>query len=355
MGKKLKIEFIRAEFKKEGYELLTKVYENAHQKLDYVCPIKHKHSITWSNWNSKRKSRCAYCNGQGKPNIEFIRSEFAKEGYILLTKTYDNNRQKLEYICGGPEKHRHNITWGHWKDGDRCPYCANNVKLKIEYIRAEFAKEGYILLTEVYDNSEQKLEYICPRGHYHSIIWSSWNSKKKPRCPYCVGKGKPTIEHIRADFAKEGYILLTTKYNGTHSKLEYICPRGHKHSVSWANWNSKRKQRCPFCNTKGISKWEKIVKKFLVGLNIDYIPNDKTQLINPLTKRRLELDMWMPKLNKAIECNGTYWHGKEQVSKNDKIKKQLCKDQGIDLLVITDEEWNDDTDKCKNKIQEFLC
>jgi hypothetical protein len=114
-------------------------------------------------------------------------------------------------------------------------------------------------------------------------------------------------------------------------------------------------KRCPFCNNNGVSKWEKIVKSFFDELNIDYIGNDKTQLINPKTGCSLEIDIWFPKLNKAIECNGLYWHSKLDRKECDKVKQQLCKDQGIDLLVITDKEWNDDTDKCKNKIQEFLC
>ena len=294
MSKKLDIEFIRAEFKKEGYELLTKVYENAHQKLEYICPEGHRHSITWANWNSKAKPRCPYCVGNAKLNIEFIRAEFAKEGYILLSTVYENSAQKLDYICSSPEKHRHSISWAHWdsKDKRRCPYCANNVKLDIEFIRAEFAKEGYILLTKVYKNNRQKLEYICPRGHKHSITWYHWDSKEKPRCPFC---------------------------------------------------------------SNHVSKWEKEVKRFLVGLNVDYVPNDRTQLTNPETDYKLELDLWMPKLNKAIECNGLYWHEREEAVARDKIKKQLCKDQGIDLLVITDKEWNDDINQCKNKIQEFLC
>jgi hypothetical protein len=351
-NKKLKIEFIRAEFKKEGYELLTEVYEGSKQKLEYICPRGHKHSVTWSDW--KQRKRCPCFSNTTKLNIEFIRAEFAKEGYILLTEIYENSKQKLEYEC--PIGHIHSVLWGNWNTHNRrCPYCNGNAKLKIEFIRAEFKKEGYELLTKVYEGSHQKLEYICsgPEKHRHSITWGHWNSKNKRRCPYCAGNVKLSIEFIRAKFAEEGYTLLTKVYKNNKQRLEYICSRGHKHRVSWADWNSKRKCRCPFCKDSHVSKWEKTIRKFLDSLHVSYMPNDKSQLINPKTGYNLELDMWMPKLNKAIECNGLYWHEKKK--QNDKIKKQLCKDQGIDLLVITDEEWNDDTDKCKNKIQEFLC
>jgi hypothetical protein len=290
MGKKLDIEFIRVEFAKEGYELLTQTYDDAHQKLEYICPRDHKHSTSWTNWNSKRKPRCPYCDGQGKLTIEFIRTEFAKEDYILLTKIYKNSKQRLKYIC--PRGCRHSISWNAWQQGERCSCYVSNIKLNIEFIRAEFAKEGYILLTTVYENA--------------------------------------------------------------HQKLEYICPRGHRHSISWANWNSKSKSRCPKCNDSGVSKWEKMVRSFFIESDIDYTPNDRTQLINPKTGYNFELDIWFPDLNKAIECNGVYWHSLKKVIAYDKIKKQLCKDQGIDLLVITDKEWKDDIDKYKAKLILFV-
>ena len=350
MSKKLNIEFIRAEFKKEGYELLTKVYENNRQKLDYICPRGHRHSITWANWNSKKKPRCPYCV-DNKIDIGFIRAEFAKEDYKLLTKVYENNKQKLECIC--PMGTKYFTTWANWQQGVRCPCSSKQVELTAEFVRAEFAKEDYILLTKVCKDSKQKLEYICPNGHQRFINWNSWQQGE--RCPCFSNQMKPNIEFIRAKFAEEGYTLLTETYENNIQKLDYICPIGHKHSVIWKCWNSKRKQRCPSCNNTGISKWEKSVKKFLTESNIDYISNDRTQLLNPGTGCNLELDIWFPDLNKAIECNGIYWHDKKRAIKNDKIKQQLCEDQNIDLLVITDEEWKNDTDKCKNKIQEFFC
>jgi hypothetical protein len=286
-----------------------------------------------------------------KLNIEFIRAEFKKEGYELLTTVYEGAHQKLELIC--PRGHTWFVSWNNWQQNIRCPCFSNTMKLNIEFIRAEFAKEGYILLTEVYENNKQKLEYKCPMDHYHSITWGHWNSKEKRRCPYCYGNARLTIEHIRAKFKKEGYTLLTTVYEGNKQKLEYICSRGHRHSIGWNSWNSKNKYRCPFCKDSHVSKWEKTIRQFLGSLHVFYMPNDKTQLTNPKTNHSLELDMWFPQLNKAIECNGVYWHKKKK--QNDKIKKQLCKDQGINLLVITDKEWKDNTDKCKNKIQEFLC
>jgi len=178
--KKLTYEFVKKSFEKEDYKLLSKEYKGAHYKLKYICSNNHKHSIRWSDWHQGK--RCTYCAGQGRPTIEFIKSEFAKEDYkILVDVVYKNARTKLSYECSNG--HKHSIRWDDWQHGYRCPYCAGLVKKTIEFIKPEFAKEGYILLTTEYMNCKQKLDYICPEGHRHNISWSDWKSGN--RCPTC--------------------------------------------------------------------------------------------------------------------------------------------------------------------------
>ncbi|KKN59903.1 hypothetical protein LCGC14_0537280 [marine sediment metagenome] len=58
-----------------------------------------------------------------KLTYEFIKSEFENENYQLLSDDYINARIKLDYIC--PKGHRHSITWNRFQSGRRCWYCAN--------------------------------------------------------------------------------------------------------------------------------------------------------------------------------------------------------------------------------------
>lgn len=279
--------------------------------------------------------------------IEFIKLEFEKEKYILLSNEYKNNSQKLDYIC--PNGHKHYISWNNWKDREaRCPYCYGNVKLTMGFVKKEFKKRDCNLLTTVYNNCMEKLDYVCPKGHKHNISFDSFRSGHG--CLYCAGQESPTIKFIDKEFKKEGYKLLSGRYKNNRQKLDYICLKGHKHKVSWHKW--QRGQRCPFCSNN-ISRWEKEVKKFITNLNIHYVPNDKKQLINPNTNRFLELDIWFPQLSKAIECNGVYWHQRKGTENNDEIKQHLCKEHNIDLLVVTDKEWHNDQEECENKIKSF--
>jgi len=191
--RKYTIKYIKDHFSKEGYILLTTKYRNNEQKLEYVCPNNHYGNITWDHW--QRGVRCSLCYNaiRGhtvRHSIEFIKSEFEKEGYQLLTTEYKNSNQKLEFIC--PNNHTYGISYGSWYRGYRCAMCSGMAKLSIDFIRNEFGKEGYILLTNNYINNKQKLKYICSNGHKSSISWNSWQQGQ--RCSKCkainmVGEG----------------------------------------------------------------------------------------------------------------------------------------------------------------------
>jgi hypothetical protein len=342
--RKLTIGHIRESFEKVKYILLSEIYEKG-VKLKYICPNGHKHSILWGNW--QQGNRCPVCAGQGKPDIADIRNEFEQEGFELLTKVYINSRAKLEYIC--PNGHRHSISYVAWKRGQRCAICAGIKKLTIEFIKSEFEKEGWICTSTEYINSHSKLNYICPNGHHGSIVWSNWQQGK--RCPQCSGNVKKTIEFIRTILAKEGYTVLSTEYINAHSKLLVECPKGHRYYVTWNNWRNGK--RCPSC-TSSVSKWELEVKEYIKGLGVSFVPNSQDILTNKITGKNLELDIWFPDLNKAIECNGLYWHSKTKVVERDRIKSVLCKEKNIDLLILEDEDWIDNRSFCKDKIENFI-
>jgi len=182
MGQKLTIEYIREDFENDSYDLLTKIYINSKQKLEYICPNGHRHSICWNNWQQGQRCPTCFINSM-KNEIEFIRKSFEVDNYELLTKVYINSQQKLEYICS--EGHRHFMTWNNWRQGRRCPTCYNNTEKWTLYpIKKFFEKDKYNLITKVYKDAHQKLEYICPEGHKHSMSWNKWQQGR--RCPTCA-------------------------------------------------------------------------------------------------------------------------------------------------------------------------
>lgn len=242
MPKRRTLEFVKEKFEKEGYQLLAKEYINNRQPLDCLCPKGHRSGICWDKFN--RGHRCVYCYKEKYyNNIEMVKKSFDDEGYTLLTTEYINNVQKLEYIC--PNGHRHSIIWNNWIAGRRCPYCNGRPIYTLDLVKKEFQKEGYLLLSTAYKNSQEKLEYKCPNGHTHSVKWANWLHVNQ-RCPTCHRESlKHTLEFVRSEFEKEGCELLSNIYINAMGKLDYICSEGHKHKISWACWSQGR--RCRIC------------------------------------------------------------------------------------------------------------
>ena len=225
MSRRITIEFIKSEFEKEGWMCVSTEYIDAHKKLDCICPEGHLGSIRWNDW--QQGIRCPVCAGVKKPTIELIKFEFEKEGWVCVSEKYINSYSKLDYVC--PKGHVSSIRWSDWQQGCGCSTCAaDNKKHTVEFIKSEFEKDNYILTSDVYVNAESKLEYICPEGHVGTITWASWSQGQ--RCTSCsmegfslrlCGSGNP---NWKGGISKEPYCQDWTK-----EYKNYIKERdGHK-------------------------------------------------------------------------------------------------------------------------------
>ena len=265
MSKKHTIESIKKDFAEDEYVLLSKKYINSHQKLRYRCPEGHEHSMSLSNWKQGKRYPCYQSNT--KLTLEFVKEKFEEKGCILLAKEYINAQTKMDYIC--KNGHRHSVSWNSFsraKNGSRCPYCYGNVKLTIDEVREEFSKKGATLLTTVYINSGQKLDYICKMGHKTTTTLDNW--RQNHDCKYCVGNAKHKIEFMKSEYAKRGFTLLSTIYVGRHEKLKYRCKRGHVHYMSYGKLKAGR--NCPTCTIEnntgsGNHNWQGGISKEVYG------------------------------------------------------------------------------------------
>ncbi len=73
-----------------------------------------------------------------------------------------------------------------------------------------------------------------------------------------------------------------------------------------------------------------------------------------MTDKYLELDIWLPELNLAIEYNGLYFHSSEDSKYRDTIKINECNNKGILLYIIMDDEWNNNKDFVKKKLDTLI-
>jgi len=281
----------------------------------------------------------------------YVKDYIEKEGYQLLSNTYKNGRSKLKIKC--PEGHEYKTTYSNFKLGRRCPICyMNNQKLNYDHVKKYIESFNYKLISSVYKNANTRLLIECDKGHEYKVTYG--NFYRGQRCAKCNGGIKLTYEYVKSFIEKiEGYRLLSKTYKNASSKLKIKCPECHEYKVRF--YCFKKGARCPICwNESTASKQEIELQDYIESLGYDIIRNDRSQIINPLTGKNLELDIWIPDLNKAIEYNGTYWHDKLDQIKKDQIKRDQCKQKGIDLLIVNEEKWIDNNNIEKKLIKDFL-
>ena len=227
------------------------------------------------------------------------------------------------------------------------------IKLSYKYVKQYIKKHVYKLLSNEYKNSKTKLKLKCPEGHEYKVKFNDF--QQGYRCPICAGNVKLTYDYVKNYIKKEGYTLLSDTYKNAFNKLKIKCPKGDEYEVKFNNF--QQGQRCPLCfNETKSSKAEKELAEFIKALLYDknVLINDRTQIINPLTGKNLELDIFVPELKIAIEYNGTYWHSLENAVRNDKIKREQCKEKSINLLIVKEGKWIEDKQLEMMKIEKWI-
>jgi uncharacterized SAM-dependent methyltransferase len=205
-------------------------------------------------WNSfQQGAGCLYCAGSAQKTHEEVEAEFAARGWTLLSK-YQNSGQKLDFICD--KRHRHTIRWRDFQQGIGCAYCSGTAPKTHEEVEAEFAARGWTLLSN-YKNNKQKLAFICSNGHTHSITWDSF--QQGAGCLYCSGTAPKTHEEVEAEFAARGWTLLSN-YKNNKQKLAFICSNGHRHAIRWDQF--QRNVGCAYCVGKAPKTHEEVEAEF---------------------------------------------------------------------------------------------
>jgi len=335
----------------------------------FVCKNCKKEFLRYSGKLLYCSNKCSkeIINEINRLDIDSIRKSFEKEGYKLLTKIYINNGQKLKFIC--PNGHKHSITWANWSSKNnpqRCKYCAKNAPVSWSDVLYLFKLKGWQVLTKEneWKNTGTKVKYKCNKGHVHSCIYSILRYRfDSMECPTCSNRITIEFDDIKKSFEDEGWIVHTksNEYETQNkTQIDCECPNGHRQLKSVRKWRIGR--RCSYCSTSGP---ELEVRKFIDTLDVKVIYNDRKKLNGK------ELDFYFPDIHKAIEFNGDYWHcnrnkfistyfnkHKQLYAKDiwelDKNKANKCENIGIDLLIIEEGKWKQNNTLTMDRIKEFI-
>jgi hypothetical protein len=186
--------------------------------------------------------------------------------------------------------------------------------------------------------------------------------KDKRRVTMSQRNYTPVIDKLRKDKRDLGYTQVISRcvdevaplfsrdeYHGSNRKHKYPwrCNLCGQHFFGHVDYGTTPK--CYSCYPKSISLAENHIAQFIVDLGFKVERNTKSYLSG------LELDIVIPEKKIAVEYNGVYWHSDKFKSKTYHVDKMLrCRELGIHLIQIFEDEWNSRPEIVKHRLRNLL-
>lgn len=284
---------------------------------------------------------------------EFIRRAKVVHGekYDLTQSVYQSYNKSVAVEC---KKHGvFHVRAGHFLNGVGCPKCGYATTGKaLQLSREEFIERLKALFGDAYDYSlveyggyKAPVKLICPE---HGVFEKQAGMLLAGKgCKQCGIKrraekrrGVSFPSKIPVDVRESSFIQKAEKVHNAkydYSEVDYttsrlpvdiICPKHGKFKQSPNNHLSGK--GCIKCACNAISRVEQSLKEAFP----QFEQSDRTQLDG------LELDLYEPNKQLAVEVNGVHWHTTEfgKTRSSHLYKTELCESQGITLLHFWDSE-----------------
>lgn len=338
----------------DKYDYSKVEYENSTTPVCIICP-EHGEFLQAPVVHAKG-SGCPKCaNRKRGDTFRWTTEKFIKESQKVHGNKYDYSRVKFEntntdvcIVC--PE---HGEFWqkpNNHLQGQGCPKCSHRGLSKEEMV-SEFRKvhgDKYQYDVETIGKMNDKCRMICPE---HGEFWQSPTKHLRGQgCPKCKHPFLTKEEFVeRANKIHNGkYDYTDSVYQGYGTLIEIRCPI---HGVFTQNINNHLQGcGCPKCGNI-ISEGEEEISSFLQNECECEIKTRVRNIISPY-----EIDIYLSQRNIGIEYDGLRWHNEEhRPDKNYHLVKTVkCKDCGIRLIHIFEDEWLFKKDIVKSRIMNIL-
>lgn len=253
-------------------------------------------------------------------------------GYELVE--YHRSSQHIKVVC---------FSHGPWSTtpnkhimGRGCPRCYGFGKTTFDFVEEAKAVHGerYDYSDTVYTGAKDKVSIVCRETGHGAFLAAAEHHLQGTGCPTCAGKNISTASFILAarDVHGNKYDYADSLYTGAKAGLSIKC---RKHGEFTMNPNNHLAgQGCPKCANVGPSKPELEILEFVRTLGVEAESSNR-EVIKPL-----ELDIYVPAANLAIEMNGVHFHNDHRKAKNYHRDKMLAaKAAGVRLIQVTDDDW----------------
>jgi hypothetical protein len=268
--------------------------------------------------------------------------------FEYLNVNYVNSTTNIKIKCNIHDEFFYQRPAEHLRGKVGCNLCTKNPKVNTEYFINKSKlihgdKYNYSLTN--YINSFTKVKIICPT---HGVFEQFPNNHYKQNCPDCYDRYLTNDSFINKSNSihEYKYDYSNINYENSKNKIKIMC-KEHGEFEQKPNDHISGKG-CPKCGVK-YNQMEDELKEYVKSLDFEYDENTK-KIIPPL-----ELDIYIPNKNVAIELNGLYWHSEIYKDNNYHLNKtNECELKNIKLIHVFEDEWLFKKDIVKSRIKNIL-
>lgn len=403
-------EFVEKAKKVHGdeYDYSLVNYINAQTKVKIICK---QHGIFEQKpHNHLNGTKCPLCNRHNWTTESFIKEaikihgnkyDYSKTEYksvrekvCIISRELDRNgndigefwQLPLEHLSGhGCKKEKRGENENKWEDRI-CPICGKQFHIRKKYQKITCSDECRKKYCEIHKDEINEKKSKTLKDTYSKKTNEDYKKSKEKQEMTCLKKygvknfsqtheGREiSRQNMKKMRKKQSELLLQ---NELIPKYKEICEKDNLELLEFHNrFSCKVKckkcgnifttktlgyltedtttKRCKICNPmlmvrKKENGIERDVYNFLKQYNLKIYQNYR-EIISPL-----ELDLFLPDYNIAIEINGIYWHNELFCEKNYHLNKtNLCNKKGVRLIHIFEDEWKNKNEICKSRLLNIL-
>jgi Probable Zinc-ribbon domain len=370
---------------KNGTVLASEVISGTAKKAWWLGECGHEWEASVSSRSGKQNVGCPFCSNvrtlKGFNDFESEHPELAAEWHPTKNTAFlpdmltSGSPKKVWWLC--PEGHEWEAkVVSRVSQHVACPVCSNLKLLSgfndLATVNPAAVSEWHPTKNEglppsdVIYSSDRRVWWLCENEHEWEAPVKSRMKETGVYCPVCQRAANNSVRISRIiqqdGSLRDNYPVLAGEWNyekndglsperftGSSNKVVWwICSEGHEWDAVTANRTTKS-SGCPHC-AKSFSRKEAALFSYVSTLGFPVIQSDRT-VLHPK-----ELDMYIPEKNLAIEFNGVFWHSEEQGKDQFyHYNKWLgCKEQGIQLLQVWEDDWDRNPELIKRMVAHKL-
>lgn len=253
-----------------------------------------------------------------------------------------------------------NNKLSNWKFTNREDYVKHQLELSTILKTTNFLKSNI----EKFDFKWSERFFLFSKGFKQLPLCEFCNGKTKYRnfvdgylCKSCnvkMGKYRKFRPVLKQIINEQQFKIVQEPVNlnsGPFSLKCNECSDTHKYWLNDGHSNSEI--LCKTCKPNGVSQKEIRLRDF-ISQYIEITPNFR---FNEHKFGGREIDILIPSKNIGIEFNGNYWHSEISGNTPQKYhldKTNLCKVNGIRLIHVFEDEWDNNEEIVKSRLLHIL-